>query len=497
MTAILVATIGTRDLMFQISSGLWYNVGDFSERLQVIDDLGLEKEINHRDLTKYLSDRLDQYLDRIKPVIMGKLLTEKATEIKHLYLIGTDQLPIIKERQKDTIYSCQILTAWVEKNLNIPTRTISLGQGGTDPSNFEAMFEWWRKTWRREIQPDRDLEIWLGLKGGVGQTSEAGRITGLSLYGDSPRERLRQRIKFFEFLQDQRNNQAGEPSEYTGPFLGTNYLWDRTQQQVLGLLDRYDYAGAKELLAPHFATRNLGTVADLLEAGIAWNRGEFKDFCDRAKPILTPEQQQQGQTWWWMAYEQAYLAVVRLEQNNVAEAMLHSFRALEGGLLEWARANLGEHFRDNGKDSPIVLSSILETHPKLKGSFKNRKIDGGELEPHVPWMPISVQRAILKVSLPAAVTGEFECFWSDGCKNIRNRLSHRLGGISEPELLSAWGADLQDRSQWQSRILACLNILTGQSFASLHQASLFATLHDRIRRSIESNDTSIDRSQHR
>ena len=60
MTAILVATIGTRDLMFQISSGLWYSIGDFKERIQVIDDLGLDKEITHRDLTKYLSDRSDQ-----------------------------------------------------------------------------------------------------------------------------------------------------------------------------------------------------------------------------------------------------------------------------------------------------------------------------------------------------------------------------------------------------------------------------------------------------
>ncbi len=131
MTAILVATIGTRDLMFRTSSGLWYSIGHFSERLQVIDDLGLEQEITHRDLTKYLSDRLDRYLDRIKPVIMGKLLIEKATEIEHLYLIGTDQLSNIKERNKDTIHTCRILTAWVEKNLNIPTQTISLGQEGT------------------------------------------------------------------------------------------------------------------------------------------------------------------------------------------------------------------------------------------------------------------------------------------------------------------------------------------------------------------------------
>jgi hypothetical protein len=480
MTAILIATIGTRDLMFQISSGLWYSIGDFTERVQVINDLGLDEKITHRDLTQYLSDRLDRYLDRIKPVIMGKLLTEQATQIEHLYLIGTNQLPIVKERIKDTIHSSQLMSAWVEKYLKISTTILPLGHEGTDPSNFEAMFEWWRKTWREDIQPAANLEIWLGLKGGVGQTSEAGRISGLSLYGD--------RIKFFEFRQDERNNQAGNPSDYSGPFLGTNYLWDRTQQQALKLLDRFDYAGAKELLEPYFHAKNLGDVPNLLEAGIAWNRGEFHVFSTLVSAnTLDSPHQAQSQTWWWMAYEQAYLAVVRLEQNNVAEAMLHSFRAVEGGLLEWAKVTLGDNFYDDRKDSPIVFKSILESHStkKLREIFKNKKIDGGEIEPHVAWMLVSVQRAILKVFLPAALKGDFDYFWSKDCKNIRNRLSHRLGGISELELLSAWGEDLQDRSQWQLRLLACLNILTGQSFESLDRACLFTSIHDRIRSSIE------------
>jgi len=484
MQAILVATIGTRDLMFQISSGLWYNIGDFKERIQVIDDLGLDPEITHRDLTEYLVDRLDQYLDRLKPVIMGELLTKQATQIEHLYLIGTNQLPSITERNKDTIHSCKLIAAWVDRQFKISTTILPLGDEETDPSNFEAMFDWWRKTWRQDIQPAVDRSIWLCLKGGVGQTSEAGRISGLSLYGD--------RIKFFEFHQNERNNQAGKPSDYTGPFLGTNYLWDRTQQQALGLLDRYDYAGAKELLTPYFETKNIGAIADLLEAGIAWNLGEFhrfSTFINCTDPVDS-SQLAQSQTWWWMAYEQAYLAVVRLEQNNVAEAMLHSFRSIEGGLLEWAKANLGNNFQDNGKDGPIVFNSILTSHPDLKRTFISKNVEKkerGELETHVKWEQDSVKKGILKVSLPTATdkVGDFKYFWSNDCKKIRNRLSHRLGGMSEPELLAAWGDDIQDRSQWQSRILACLNILTGQSFTTLHQASLFAKVHDRIRRSIE------------
>jgi hypothetical protein len=484
MTAILVATIGTRDLMFEVSSGDWYNIGDFQERIQVIESLGLDKKITHRDLTKYLLDRSDQYLDRIKPAIIGKLLVEKVDRITQLYLIATDQATDVTQRDKDSIYSCQLIEAWVKKYYPLPneTKIISLGIDRTNPADFEAMFDWWRKTWREEISPSSQVKIWLGLKGGVGQTSEAGRISGLSLYGD--------RIEFFDFYEDKIQNRTGTPSNYSEPFLGTNYLWDRTKQQAIRSIDRFDYAGAKELLEPYFEIKNLGTVADLLEAGIVWNRGEFQYFFDRSQSILTLEQQQQGQSWWWMTYEQAYLAVVRLKQNNITEAMLHSFRALEGGLLEWAKAKLGDHFQDNQQDPPKILDSILTSHPKIKDAFQSKnpgKRERKELESAAKWEQDSLKKGILKVSLPNALTGEFKYFWSPECKKIRNRLSHRLGGISEPELLSAWGGDLQARSQWESRILACLNILTGQSFESLDRASLFAKVHDRIRRSIEAS----------
>jgi hypothetical protein len=70
------------------------------------------------------------------------------------------------------IYSCALIKAWVEKNYsNITTTILPLGIDGTNPSNFEATFDWWRKTWTKDIAPSPDLEIWLGLKGGVGQTS--------------------------------------------------------------------------------------------------------------------------------------------------------------------------------------------------------------------------------------------------------------------------------------------------------------------------------------
>ncbi len=62
------------------------------------------------------------------------------------------------------------------------------------------MFQWWRKTWKEKITIKPSQPIWVCLKGGVGQTSEASRISGLSLFGD--------RINFFEFKQ---NTKATKP----------------------------------------------------------------------------------------------------------------------------------------------------------------------------------------------------------------------------------------------------------------------------------------------
>lgn len=484
MTAILIVTIGTRDLMFQISSGTWYNVGNnqvqgtniITEHIEVTEDLK-PQQTTQRGVTKYLQEHQNQYLDRLKPVIIGKLLSEQASQIEKLYLIGTDQHPPVPQKiiDKDSIHSCEIIKSWVEINYKISTTIITIGPDGINPANFETMFEWWRKQWRTKIKPTADTEIWLGLKGGVGQTSEAGRISGLSMYGD--------RIKFFEFHEDEAKNQAGQPSDYSGPFLGTNYLWDRTQQQVLQLIGRSDYAGAQELLQPYQKSKKLGVLPYLLQAGTAWNRGEFESFLKLANANngLTTSQRQQSQFWWWMAYEQAYLAVIRLQQNNTAEAMLHSFRAVEGGLLEWAKSAFPNDVIDVINGFPQVKDSILTEQPKLRSAFNHAK---GNYQ-HAQWRGTLRQR-ILEITIPNARQADFKQFWSDDCQSQRNELSHRLGGIAQEDVFRAWGRDIHNQTQWENRILTCLNILTGQSFTTLNEASLFAKVQERVKESIKS-----------
>jgi hypothetical protein len=480
MKAVLVATIGTRDLIFQVSSsGKWHNIGDdrmkdgdyIGEQAEVISDLSLTTPITYRDLTDYLLKNIDKYRDRIKPVIIGKLLSEKAADIEKVYLIGTNQNPEVPEREKDTLYACELIKSWLAHNYpHITVEVIYLGDDGTNPANFEQMFSWWRQTWKK-INPQPEQPIWLSLKGGVGQAAEAARISGLSLYGD--------RIQFFEFHQDSKANQAGILSNYTGPFLGTNYLWDRTQQQALKLLERYDYAEVLDLLAPYFKqdTSRWGAVPNLLKAGLAWNQGKFETFFQFAKSSLAL-QKQQTDAFGWQAYEEAYLALIRLQQNNTTEAMFHSFRAVEGLLSKWVTTTFTEVTARPDKYATLN-HSIVTKYPALKKLFeRNGQKDEIKLE-------LWVMQCLLEADFPEVKTSQDWVMFCQNAVKIRNKLFHQIGGLTEMDLFKAWGDGINNQSKWENRILNCLNLVTKNKFQSLSQASLFASIHEQAQQAIK------------
>jgi hypothetical protein len=480
MKAILVATIGTRDLMFQVSSGSWYNMGDdrmrdgdiIGEQAEVLSDLSLGTT-TYRDLTQFLLNRIDIYRSRIKPVIIGKLIGDRANDLDKIYLIGTNQNLEVLEREKDTLYACEIIKDWVEHYHQIPVEIIHLGTDGTNPAHFEQMFVWWRNTWRNRIETQPEQPIWLCLKGGVGQTSEAARIAGLSFYGE--------RLLFFEFKQNSLANQAGICSDYINPFLGTNYLWDRAQQQALKLLERYDYAGSLDLLKPYFnqdASR-WGAVPVLLKAGLVWNQGEFDTFFSLVKSLLNLQQKQRIPSFWWQAYEEAYLAAIRLQQNNTTEAMFHSFRAVEGLLYEWAKTTFPQAVSDQENRFPTLSKSIIHKYPTLQQEFtQSDKIE----------LKLGVMQRLVEVSIPTiSHSQDLKIFWKKA-RVERNKLFHRIGGLTEKQVFQAWGEDISDREKWEARILNCLNLVTGNNFKSLERASLFASLHQRVAQAIETTN---------
>lgn len=489
MKSVLIATIGTRDLMFQIASGEWFNIGNdrvqngeiIAEQLEVISDLGLKDNTTFRDLTKYLLDHIEKHIDHIQPPIIGKMFIEQASNIEKVYLIATDQEKNVTQREKDTLYSAELIKQWLihkfshlhSDNVHI----ILLGQDGTNPSIFEDMFNWWRKIWKNTITVNKSQSVWICLKGGVGQTSEAARISGLSFYGD--------RIQFFEFKENTRANRNGISSDYSGPFLGTNYLWDRTQKQALKLLESYDYTEAYDLLEPYFqqSGSKFGPIPNLLKAGKLWNQGQFERFLSLAKSS-TQISSVEGRL--WMAYEQAYLGVIRLKQMNTTEAMLHSYRAIEGLLYWWAADSFPDHVEERKDQYSLIKDSILQKYPFLTSYFSKPE----------PKTEVNLQGWLLKDLLNLAIPEtansiDFQAFWYSA-KTARNTFSHRLGGLAEQDIFTAWGKDITDSQQWQKRILNCINLVTGKSFSTLYKASLFSQIHTEVIATLKTQEIKIN-----
>ena len=178
----LIATIGTRDLMYQIKSGEWYNAGDdriqdgeiIGEQLEVLSDLGQES-LSYRDLTYLLWQNKDEYAHRLRPVILGKLLEENFDRIQHIYLIGTDQNETVTQRNKDTLYACELIKAWLEQQKpDISVTVVYLGREGTNPSDFEAMFAWWSKQWEHSITIPKNITFGCVLRVAWGRLQRLG-----------------------------------------------------------------------------------------------------------------------------------------------------------------------------------------------------------------------------------------------------------------------------------------------------------------------------------
>lgn len=472
--ATLIATIGTRDLMYQIQTGTWYNIGD--DRMQDGDIIGEQAEVlldlakgslTYREMTQYLWENWANFQNRVRPVILGKLIQDNLKYLKSIYLIGTDQPETVTFRKRDTIYSCHIIKAWIQaQEKSIDVKIISLGEDGTNPSEFESMFQWWGNQWDNAITVSKDYVIWMGLKGGVGQTSESGRISSLSRYGD--------RIQFFEFDENSTKNREGIPSEYRGPFLGKNYLWDRAVQQARRSLERYDYVGAEETLQDYRDRSEVEQTQQWIKAGIVWNKGQFSEFVTLAKNHLTSQQKEQCEKFWWMAYEEMYLAKVRFEQGNTVEAFLHSFRALEGLCIEWIKFHYPNMIEIPDGGSPFLKKRpVITKFPSLNGLFTQG--DRAKLENHV-------RKAFIEVADPRIKDSDnFRPFWGKA-REERNTLSHDISGLTDHSFLRAWS--VRNPTDWHNRMVKCLNLLSEQRFVSLQQASLFASLHHRILRKL-------------
>lgn len=243
---------------------------------------------------------------------------------------------------------------------------------------------------------------------------------------------------------------------------------------VKGQIEGFNYGSALANLEGSGLAERSPVLVNLLKAGIAWHQGQFDQFYRLAKSYLSDAEKRQGETWWWMAYEQAYTALVRLEQENTSEAMQHSFRAVEGALWEWVMVTFPDDVVARQDRYPLLKLSILRRYPVLQYRYDEQLQKSHEVE-----VRGYIFRGLLEAHIPStAVSLDFRVYW-DSARVMRNVIAHKLGGISERNVLAAWGEDIRSRRDLERRLLGCLNAIALKNFGSLAVASLFTRIHQR------------------
>lgn len=218
----------------------------------------------------------------------------------------------------------------------------------------------------------------------------------------------------------------------------SNYLIGIKLQEAQALLKRYDYSGVQEILTNIWKNREEPLnpeeqkINDLLTMAISWNCAKFEDFA-KARGTIT---QERIQKWWWTGYEAAYLAVVRLEQENTVDALFHSFRAVEG-LIRYKAGS--------------TIEGIADLIPRILPNWQSN-----------PDMKI----------------------FNEHTRKQRNTLFHRLSGLKEEEVFAAWNTSNKNKENWKNSILGCLNFVSGEKFTSLKKASLMYEVEQELQAAI-------------
>ena len=374
--------------------------------------------------------------------------------------------------------------------------------------NWNAVLELVRNQFRtlkieaKAIQIAPDEFVYVSHQAGTPAISSAVQFCSLAQFGD--------RVKFLVSSEQDKT--------LTDTVESSAYLQGIEIQQVKKLLYWHDYAGIKEVLKRQIEEvekqngnpkrtneqrkrdEQLKHVAYLLDAAIHWNCANFESFAEELKKHPDQEfvqiveertkvigeqtkQQQKGKklnyyNYWWTAYEDAYLGVVRLNQNNTVEAMFHSFRAVEGLLSEW----INKHYKHLMQDGEIHLPKPI----KIKRRKKEEEITTAKPYGQGLYFALdSIKDISKKDNLDIWIFGN--CTFRH-----RNSLFHGLEGLADKkEVFRKWQPDNDekrwgdnDNKKWKMRVLNCLNFIVKddlpKKFELLEEASLMVRVHEEL-----------------
>ena len=296
----------------------------------------------------------------------------------------------------------------------------------------------------------------------------------------------------------------------------SSYFESMQIQEAQKLLKSYDYVGVENVLGNMLKETDRDVAKNiliLLEVAKLWNLSKFRKLKAKLQDLETDNlnlrnlaiERVADSNWWWSAYEEAYLAIVRYRQENFVEAFFHSYRAVEGMFCEWGKAEFKTHIilkeehsatskkknsLETGLDRPYLQTSILDDSKnyfkdaandkyaeKLQSMFEKLREESKEVVLYgaILYDLFKVCRKNYK-----SICKDITKFWdgNNGIEGNRNKVFHQLHGLTELELFAVW--DVKTEREWEIRIKDYLNLVSDQRFQTLEEASLMARVHEEL-----------------
>jgi len=344
-----------------------------------------------------------------------------------------------------------------------------------------------------------EATIYVSYQAGTPAISSAVQFTSLSRFG--------QQVKFL--VSNERD------SKLTRILDSSEYLKGIRKKEAEALLSSHNYSGMQVLLKDYLEGNE--ATKTLLKAAIQWNVAKFDEFLkgltDYPEFASEVEERTRKENWWWIAYEEVYLAIIRKEQGNIVEAFFHSFRAFEEIFAAWGNREFGSHICDF-KGIPHLNHSILDDPRGYFLNFPNKKSKKSITEIHHKLENLKAKgqnpeetidkddRVELDLSTLCKLfrafrysdytqkCGDLKIFWDDdkqkNISNQRNNIFHQAQGMSEADLWGFWGVTSQE--EWESKLLKFLNFIIKKDFSEgfkiLKEASLMVKVHEELEKAI-------------
>lgn len=286
---------------------------------------------------------------------------------------------------------------------------------------------------------------------------------------------------------------------------GSSYFRTLQLREAKQLLNRFDYSGVKRALdkIEIDSPEKENQLIRLLELAELWNAAKFEEFAQKLGDAATAR----SGTWWWKGYEMAYLAWIRMFQDNPTEALFHSVRAIEGLICEWAIEMHSAHihykflsidcngarkiefrskrFSDGKEGSPTAKKTIDNRFRAELYDNQGNALDKDKLGLHGQTLYSLFRTTFKSPSISNLEAHPISIVWVQ-LADERNELFHRLKGASEDEVYSAWGCEKRD--QWGKLLFDCVQLVSnthGEGFKSLKQGSLMASVHKDLEDTID------------